>query len=195
MKLFLTLSILIFSTTVRSEEAISRWNEFWEILATDAGCSLERDFSNERALEANVVIGRNYQIFDRFVLWFYIPSHTREKFAGIEYVENELSFSLLSQVYPKVTEDQQRIDSVHINGIKIDRPNKSETTSYRQFFTHGQQAHELLNLFEKGGRITMELGLSGGKAESFGVPSDSAQRFSLWSKLLFTCAEEISPTP
>jgi len=197
MKLFLTFFILIFSTTVRSAEAISPWSDFWEILVTDAGCSLEREFSNKRAQEANRNVGSDFkiEIFDRFFLWFYIPSHTREKFADIEYVENELYFSVLSQVHPKVSEDQQRIDSVHLNGIKIDRPNKSEYTSYRQFIVHGQAAHEILNLFEKGDRITMDLGLSGGKVESLVAPYNSEQRFGVWSKLLFVCAEEIDPAP
>ena len=195
MKLFLTFSILIFSTTVRSEEAISPWSDFWEILVTDEGCSLERDFSNERAQEANMILGRNYQIFDRFFLWFYIPSHNREEHAGVEYVENELYFSVISQVHPKASEDQQRIDSVHISGVKIDRPDKFEYTNYRNFVVHGQVAHEILDLFEEEGRITMDLELSGGKIESIGVPSNSGQRFGVWSKLLFTCAEEITPTP
>jgi hypothetical protein len=195
MKRFIILSILIISTTVRSAEDIRVWSDFWKILATDAGCSLERDFSNERAQEANEILGSDFELFDRFFLWFYIPSHTRETFADVTYIENELYFSINSQLHPKVNEDQQRINSVHINGVEINRPNKSDFTSYRQYIVHGQAAHEILNLFESGDKITMDLGLSGGEVESLVVPSNSEQRFGVWSKLLFVCAEEISPTP
>jgi hypothetical protein len=142
-----------------------------------------------------MIVGSDYEIFDRFLLWFYIPSHTREEFADIGYVENELYFSILSQVHPMVSENQKRIDSVVINGVKVERPNKSEHTSYRQFIVHGRAAREILSLFEKGDEITMDLGLSDGKVESLGVPFDSGQRFGVWSKLLFVCAEEITPAP
>ena len=195
MKQFLLFGILMFSTTVRSAEAISPWSDFWEILATDAGCSLKRGFSNERAEEANLIVGTDYPIIDSFVLWFYIPSYTREEFVAIEYVENELYFSVLSQVDPKVSEDQQRIDSVHINGVKLDRPSKADTTRSRQFVVHGQAASEILNLLGKEDRVTMNLRLSGGKAKSIGVPNNAGQRFGVWSKLLLVCAEEISPAP
>jgi hypothetical protein len=195
MKQFLIFSVLIFSTTVRSAESISPWSDFWEIFVTDAGCSLNRNFSSERARDANELVGTDYESFDRFYLWFYIPSHTRETLADITYVKNELYFSILSQVHPKVSDDQQRIDSVHINGVEIDRPNRSEFTSYRQYVVRGKAAHDVLNLFESELTITMDLGLSGGEVESLVLPSNSKQRFGVWSKLLFLCAEELSPSP
>ena len=195
MKLFLIFSILLYSTALRSAEAISPWSDYWKILVTGEGCSLEREFSSKRAKEANMIVGADYEIFDQFNLWFYIPSFTKEKFAGIEYIKNELHFSVLSQVYPKVSEEQQRIESVRINGIEIPRPNKSETTSYRQFFVYGQAAHDILRLFQSEERITIDLGLSGGEIESLGIPSSSKQRFRIWSKLLFVCANEMAPSP
>ncbi len=195
MKHFLTFFILGFSTIVTAAESISPWSDIWKISVSDAGCSLQRDFSSERAQEVKIYSGYEYELFDRFFVWFYIPSHTRKMLDGMTYLENELYLSIYSQVYPKVREDQQRIDSVHINGVEIDRPNKSEFTSYRQYIVHGQGAHDILELLENEEAVIIDLGLSGGEIESVWVPSNSEQRFSVWSKLLFVCAEEIAATP
>jgi hypothetical protein len=81
------------------------------------------------------------------------------------------------------------------SGVEIDRSNRSEFTSYGEFVVHGKAAHDVLNLFESEHTITMDPGLSGGEVESLVLPSNSKQRFGVWSKLIFLCAQEISPTP
>ena len=194
MKLFLAFSILIFSTTATAAEAINPWSDFWEIFVTDAGCSLERDFSSGRAQEAALIFVDEFEVFDRFFVWFYVPSHTRT-LSEITYLKNELYLSIYSEVHPKVTKNQQRIDSVHINGVEFDRPNKYDFTNFRQYFVAGQAAHNILSLFENEDAVAIDLGLSGGKIVTIVVPSNAKQRFGVWSKLLFVCSEEIAATP
>ena len=195
MKRLLVPSILLFTSTLYSAEAISPWGDHWEIDATDEGCSLTLEFSNKRAQEANSLVGTDYEVFDRFYIWFYIPSFTKEEFHNIQYIKNELHFSLTSRRHPMVSEDQQRIDAVHLNGVELPRPWKSPTTSYRQFFAQGQDAHGFLELFESEEKGSLDLILSGGTVESIGVPSGPSQRFDIWSKLLFVCAGEMTKAP
>ena len=195
MKRLLIFCILLFTSTLYSAEAISPWGDHWEINATDEGCSLTLEFSNERAQETNSMVGTDYEVFDRFYMWFYFPSFTKEKFHNIQYIKDELHFSLTSQRHPMVSEDQQRINSVHLNGVELPRPWKSPTTSYRQFFAQGQEAHNFLKIFQSEEKITLDLALSGSDIESIGVPSGSSQRFAIWSKLLFACAEEMTTAP
>lgn len=182
---------LLFSEVLGAAEAISPWSDSWQLLLNSEGCSLKREFSNERAQEANAIVGSDYEIFDRFDLWFYIPSESRETLANVEYVKGALHFSVLSQRYPAVSETQQRIESVRINGVELPRPNKSPTTSYRQFFLQGQEARDMLDLFESEALIAIDMELSGGDNESLGLRVGADQWFDTWSKLLFLCAEEM----
>ncbi len=191
-KRLLISSVLLISTSSYSAEAISPWGDHWEIVATDGGCSLTLEFSNKRAQETNSMVGSEYEEFDRFYMWFYIPSFTKEKFHNIQYIKNELHFSLTSQRHPMVSEGQQRIDSVHLNGVELPRPWKSPTTSYRQFFARGREAHNILNMFESEDKVVLDLGLSGGEIESIFVPSGPSRYFNIWSKLLFVCADEMN---
>ena len=187
--------ILLFTSTLHSAEAISPWGDHWEINATDEGCSLTLEFSNERALETNSMVGTDYEIFDRFYMWFYIPSFTKEKFHNIQYIKNELHFSLISQRHPMVSEDQQRINSIHLNGVELPRPWESPTTSYRQFFAQGQEALDILKIFQSEDTVILDLELSGGGIESIFALSGPSQRFNIWSKLLYVCADEMTAVP
>jgi hypothetical protein len=195
MRLLLLFSAFFFATSLHSAEAISPWGDHWEIAATDEGCSLTLEFSNERADETNSMVGTDYEIFDRFYMWFYIPSFTKEKFHNIQYIKNELHFSLTSQRHPMVNEDQRRIDSAQLNGVELPRPWKSAATSYRQYFLQGREAHEILNMLNSEDKVILDLGLSGGETESIWVPSGPSQYFNVWSKLLFVCADEINSAP
>jgi len=182
MKRLLVSSLLLVSTSLHSEEAISPWGDHWEIVATDEGCSLKLEFSSKRAQEINAMLGDDYKIVDRFDLMFYIPSFTKEKFHNIQYIKDVLTFSLTSQRHPMVTETQQRIDSVHLNGVELPRPWKSPTTSYRTFFAQGQEAHDILNMIQSEDKVTLDLGLSGGEVESLRVASGPS----------FVCADEMN---
>ena len=195
MKVCLLFSTLLFAVpATRAAEYINPWSDFWELFATDVGCSLQRSFSNARALEAGFDYGAEGQTFDRFMIWFYIPSHSRTT-PGATYVEKRLYLSIYSEVYPKISDDQRRIESVHVNDIELHRENTSEWTSFREYGTHGKVAHEILALLQSNKAVTLVLGLSGGEVATVSVPSKSAERFGLWSKLLFTCSTEIGGRP
>ncbi len=195
-RLSLAICLILFSTTLRSAEDISPWSFYWEILVGESVCTLSRSFSTDRAAQANEISGTEYEIFDRFDLLFSLPTKTRRDFgSAIRYEEGKLYFSVYSQLYPFVSDDQKRIEAVQLNDIKFERPNKSETTSYRQFIVEGEQAHNILLLFENGEDITLNLKLSDGEVQSLRVPSDPGQRFAVWSRLLFVCAEELDKQP
>ena len=195
-RLFLAIFLIFFSTTLRSAEDISPWSLYWEILVGESVCTLRRSFSTDRAAQANENSGTEYEIFDRFDLLFSLPTKARRDFgSAIRYEKDKLYLSVYSQLYPSVSDDQKRIEAVNLNEVEFERPNKSETTSYRQFIIEGEQAHDILRLFENGEEITLSLTLSDGEVQILRAPSDPGQRFSVWSKFLFVCAEELDKQP
>ena len=189
MKHFLALCFLLIAPSIALEaEYINPWGDQWDIGVSAGGCTLTRSFSNKRAYEAAYLVGYEQAIFDSFSIEFYIPNESRT-YGGNSFVANEVYFFIHSKVNPKISDNQLRIDSVRIHDIEFRKHLYSAVASFRYFLADGKSARAILKRQEDAEPVTLILGLSDGKAESVAVPSNATDRFSVWSKILFACAE------
>ena len=195
MKHFLALSFLFIAPSMALEaEYINPWGAQWDIGVSVGGCMLTRRFLNGLAYEAAYVVGDEQAIFDSFSMEFYIPNETRTN-DGKTFVANELYLTIHSQVNPKISEDQLRIDSVRIIDIELRKHLYSAAANFRYFLADGKEARVILKRLEDAEPVNLILGLSDNKFESVAVPSNDSDRFSVWSKLLFACAKANIATP
>lgn len=193
MKHLATLVVLVFVfAPANGAEDISPWSRYWNLGVTDVGCLLTREFSNKQYVEYAYFYEDESEIFDSFRFQFQIPNHTR-KLGEKTLNANELYLLINAQLHPMVNDEQARIESVQFEnkmfGKIMDRPQ----ASFRLRYLDGANALEIFRRLQKSDPVTLILGLSNNKSITVHVPSFEEEKFSVWSKVLYACAEFNTP--